>query len=172
MLDIDSGDVWEERLKPVGEATWEKEPFSSWWSRHSAEFPQLDSQVLEQWVYRHWHHSPFCQLPLERLRSRRELWSTERILKDVYNDDIKNPEHDFEALSDAHTGRVMLATGTWDYPMLILSTPDGFKDWRGEHPDARFRLIEGHLRFRFLNVLFQRKEGRPRHEVLIVEIAS
>jgi hypothetical protein len=25
--------VWDEALKPIGEGTWEKEPFSSWWER-------------------------------------------------------------------------------------------------------------------------------------------
>lgn len=170
MIDFDSGDAWKERLKPVGESTWEKESFSAWWERHSVEFTHLDPQVLEQWVHRHWYHSRFRRLPLERLRSRREFWPTERILKEVYNDDHIAPEHDFKAIADVHTGEVMLATGTWDYPMLILNTPDGFKDWSGEHPDVRFRLIEGHRRFRFLNALFHRKQGLPLHEVIIIKL--
>ncbi|MBN8227996.1 hypothetical protein JYK02_10800 [Corallococcus macrosporus] len=170
MIDLESGNKWDKRLRPIGETSWEKEPFSAWWSRHSTEFAHLDPQALEQWVHRHWHYSPFCRLPLHRLRSKKELWSTERILSDVFNDNSREPEHDFKVLANAPTGKAMLATGTWDYPMLILSTPKGFKDRRGNHPGARFRLIEGHLRFRFLNALFHRKEGRPLHEVIILEI--
>lgn len=170
MIDLDSGTEWEARFKPIGGGSADQEPFSSWWARHSSEFGHLDPQVLEQWVHRHWHHSRFCRLPLTQLSSRREVWSTERILKGVYNDDEISPDYDFEKLAEHHVGRTMLSSGTWDYPMLILSTPEGFKDRMGEHADVRFRLIEGHRRFRFLYALAHRRQARASHEVLIISI--
>lgn len=170
MIDLGSGTEWEERLKPIQVGPLDDEPFSAWWGRHSEEFKHLDPQVLEQWVHRHWRRSPFRRLPLSQLRSRRETWSTEQILRGVYNDDIIEPKHDFQVFAEGYIGKTMLLRGTWDCPMLILSTPEGFKDQKGEHPDARFRLIEGHRRFRFLNALAHRRQACGPHEVLIISL--
>lgn len=85
MLDLRSSNpiAWDKALKPWGEGSLDKEPFPAWWRRHRALFPHLPDRVLEQWVYKHWNHSPYCHLPLARLLCRTEEWTTRRFLSDV-----------------------------------------------------------------------------------------
>jgi len=66
----------------------------------------------------------------------------------------------------------MLRLGTWDYPLLIIATPHGFKDWSGPRPEWRYRLIEGHLRIRFPHAMQAKKLGNLNHEVLVLPLGS
>jgi len=63
--------TWDESLELVGEGTFGKEPFEEWWARNQARIANLDRAVVEQWVYRHWHHSPFRRLPRTSASARR-----------------------------------------------------------------------------------------------------
>lgn len=49
-------------------------------------------------------------------------------------------------------------SGTWDYPIVVLETPNGFRDYGGAKPLAKYLLIEGHQRLRYLNALVAREE--------------
>jgi hypothetical protein len=62
----------------------------------------------------------------------------------------------------------MNSTGTWDYPIVVMETPDGISGWGQSWPDLRFLLIEGHSRFRYLNALHHRGEGNSTHELFIL----
>lgn len=108
-------------------------------------------------------------MPLEGLGSRIEVWPGKRILADVYIGEILHPDWTYNQLKARHTRRTMIERGTWDYPLLVMAAPEGFEDWAGPHPDFSFCLIEGHLRYRFLNALIARGEGTGDHEVLVLE---
>ena len=169
-LNEDAYPDWPSELKPRGdEDQFDVEPFSCWWERHAFRFPMLNPLVLEQWVYRHFRHTPY-RLPLEGLSSREERWSTARILSDVHFGDSMDATHDLRCLS-AHWGREMADTGTWHCPLLILSTPNGLVQ-RGEWPDRRYGLIEGHRRFRLLNALNAVGRAQAEHDVLILEYGA
>jgi hypothetical protein len=80
--------TWPEELKPLGEGSLvDKEPFRPWWERHQGRLSHLHPQIAEQWVHRHWNHSPFCHLDLNRISWRLELWMTERLLSEVVRPD-------------------------------------------------------------------------------------
>lgn len=170
------GDLaWDEALKPRSLDPHGREPFDAWWSRHGARFPNLDSRVLEQWVHRHWGLSPYRNLLIERISSREESWPTDKILREVVNYAARhlNPSWDLSTFNgkDFEPGATMDRTGTWDMPMLILEHLHGFLGPKGSRSDARYWLIEGHQRFRYLNALahFQKPLAQS-HAVLILSI--
>ncbi|MDO9473729.1 MAG: hypothetical protein Q7J28_11785 [Caulobacter sp.] len=142
------------------------EPFSQWWERNGHRFVGVDPLVLEQWVHRHFHLTPF-KLPLNGLVSRREAWTTDDILKRVHTSDRLSAGHDYQALG-ANWGQDMLALGTWRCPILVLETPNGLRQRAGDWPLARYALIEGHRRFRMLNALACRNEAAFEHDVLLI----
>lgn len=166
------GSVWEERWRPRSTG-FDREPFNVWWDRNKADFPGLHAQVVEQWVHRHWTHSSYTFLPVAALVSRLETWPTARILKEVGSDlgDNLDADFDYEALRHSRTAEVMNATGTWDYPIVLLHSRAGFIVRTGVSKH-QYWLIEGHLRFRYLNALRSRGEGAAEHRVFVLERPS
>lgn len=158
-------------LIPTGNDTFDKEPFSTWWTRHGYRFPELDPRVVEQWIFRHTTHSDYHGLDFFKLKSRLETWDAGRILRDVFCADPLNPVHDYEVFNvngETSTARPINATGTWDYPIVVLETPEGFCDNRGQYPDVRYLLIEGHLRRRYLAAKLARGEANAEHDLFIL----
>ena len=62
----------------------------------------------------------------------------------------------------------MNATGTWDYPIVVMYVPNGIIDCDGEHPEVRHFLVEGHSRVRYLNALTQHGKPLSEHEVYVL----
>jgi hypothetical protein len=170
MLDLRGGQTtWPDELKPIGEGeTFDKEPFAAWWGRCAHLLPGIPPLAAEQWIHRHWSHSPYFGIPLQPLRGWIETWTADQILSQVYIGETLHPAWTYKQLKDHHTGRTMIERGAWDYPLLVMATPQGFKDWAGRHPRRRSCLIEGHQRFRFLNALAQRGEAAPHYDVLVL----
>lgn len=168
--------VWPEHLRPRGEDTIEKETFDCWWSRNGAELAHLPSVLCEQWIHRHWTHSPFSFLPLQTLAWLKRSLGGEELLGSVYRvfAGELNPQFDYETFhrrggADRHRTAVALDSGSWDYPMVLLSTPYGIVDVDTMHPAVRLVLVEGYQRHRYLNALHAL--GRPpagTHKVIIL----
>jgi hypothetical protein len=80
--------------------------------------------------------------------------------------------HDYGVLNRAglEPANVMNSTGTWDYPIIILSTPKGMVDLGRPRPDVQFLLIEGHLRMRYLNALSKYGQPAYRHSVFVLRM--
>src|SRR6266566_4036496 len=107
-----------------------KEPFEIWWGRHSDRLRSLHPQIAEQWIYRHWRHSPFCHLELDRIRWRSEKWATRRLLTEVIRADPSDEEaFDYDwALyrdRDMEPARTIRTIGTWDIPIIVIAAPNG-----------------------------------------------
>jgi hypothetical protein len=171
--------VWDPPLEPIGHGKFDKEPFEAWWERNGHRLPDLHPLVAEQWVYKYWRHSPFCHLPLERLSCRLERWPVEHILSDVawsMPDSDDDPQFNYQVFHgrSSEPGWTMDATRTWNIPPVILEAPDGLLTDIGERPDARYWLIEGHQRRRYLHALASRSEGAGRpgttHEVFVLTL--
>lgn len=175
-LDHLADTAWPDELRPWGEATHEKEPFAAWWDRNHATLQHLPQALCEQWVYRHWTHSPASFLPLDSLTWRRDFWSGEALLGRIYRawGGELHPQFDYDTFQrrggdDRHPTARALDAGTWDYPMVLLATPNGVIDAGEHHPQVRFVIVEGHQRHRYLNALHAL--GRPPrgpHEVIIL----
>lgn len=162
-------------LTPVGEHTWEKEPFADWWGRCGPALSNLHALIAEQWIYRHFSYTSFSSLALNRLIWRLERWSAETIISGVLmpGNDLY-PQYDFEVFAgrdQTDTGTPFLNSGTWDYPIITLCSSSGFATWEGDFPSARLLLIEGHQRMRMLNAMHAlQKPLQTTHEVFVLEL--
>jgi len=176
MLNLDTGDEnWPPETKPLGDESWEREPFAEWWHRNEPLLKNLHPQVAEQWVYRHWEYTPYRCIPLHKLTWEETSWPTCRILDDVASNLEFDSSFDFETFTgqDTNTGRPFILCGTWDYPIVILATPAGFSNWGGRFPDAKHLLIEGHQRMRLLNAYY--RLGKPMaqtHKLFVLALSD
>lgn len=176
--------VWPNKLEPYGEGSSEKESFNDWWNRFSEEFNHLHPLILEQWVHRHWLLSEFSFIPLDTLGWKLVSLSGEDILSDIKPELWRefNPEFDYDVFQNSINGRKLptveaLDSGTWDYPIIALYTPNGWRTMRTENHeriptiiDERYMLIEGHQRYRYLNALHAKNiapEGK--HKVFVIQ---
>jgi hypothetical protein len=169
--------AWDPALEPIGNDSYEKEPFAAWWARNGARLAHLHPLVAEQWVYRHWRHSPYCYLPLDQLAWRLERWTTRNILDRVNWGDADadaDPEFNYGVLrgKGGEPAHSMDRCGTWNVPPVLLHAPAGLITYDGLLADARYWLIEGHQRRRYLHALAHRGEaaGLPdaEHKVFVL----
>jgi hypothetical protein len=167
---------WPKSLKPRNEGTFEKESFEDWWSRNPAKLEHLPRDLCEQWIFRHWTHSPFTFLPLQSLNVERERWDGDFLLKSIYRafGGELSIQFDYDTFhrgggDKRHPTAMALDSGTWDYPMVLLSTPQGVIDSDAILPDVRYVIVEGHQRHRYLNALHGLNQAPVGpHEVLIL----
>jgi len=168
--------AWPESLRPIGESTFEKEPFSDWWHRNRQMLAHLPRDLVEQWIYRHWTHSPFSFLPLDDLTWKRRFWSGADLLRSIHRawGEQLDPQFDYDTFqrqggADRHPTALALDCGTWDYPMVLLSTPFGIIDGGRSMPSVRLVIVEGHQRHRYLNALHSLgKAPAGPHETIIL----
>jgi hypothetical protein len=172
--------AWDPWLSPFGGGNFHEESFDTWWSRCRHQLNGLHPMIAEQWIYRHWNQSPFRDLPLAQLAWRQESWRVE----DIFNDVFVRPcyirdfadldlEGDFKQnhRKTCEPFKSLNTTGTWDFPIVVIHTPDGVRANFKHLPEVRFCLIEGHRRFRFLIAWEGRAFTADRHAVFVLSMA-
>ena len=178
MLDLANSQVekWPDTLRPIGEGDFEKEAFDEWWARNGSEFVNLHPQIVEQWVYRHWTYAHFKFLELRRLTWSEKQMSTVDFLNNVHLEygGPADPDHDFRVFSSAFTGKKTATAenwedGSWTIPPVVLSTPEGIISHEGRLPDVRMVIIEGSLRYRWLNALHAKGEKTGPHRFYLLD---
>lgn len=179
MIDLSRDRYWDEALRPDRDDGGGKWSEAEWLARTAASVGHLDPLVPLQWIYRHWDMSPYQGLPLARLSCVLETWTTQRILTEV---GWRLPEWDRqpEVFLSYFRGKQsepfasMDATGTWNIPPVVLATPTGVRTEKGDFPDARYWLIEGHVRRRYLGALASSGEGGghpdARHNIFMLRL--
>jgi hypothetical protein len=175
MRNLAGAHVWDAALTPIEAGEWGQEPFDAWWSRSSEALANLHPQIAEQWVYRHWLYTNFSHISLPDLTWRREVWPTQEILELVERPrKDEDAEHDYRVfhvkLPTHEPAKTMDTTGTWNFPILVLRTPEGVMTYSGPSPDARFWLIEGHKRMRYLNALASRNQCADEHALFVLTL--
>ncbi len=173
MLDIQGRpSVWDAFLAPQGGED-NKEPFKDWWGRNSRNLDYLHPQIAEQWIYRHWGMTHYAFLSLDNLQWRKESWPTGRILQELIKKNEALLPNEFEAESFQfqpwEPQLSIYSKGTWDYPILVLESETGFAFGQQLIPDVYYWLIEGHRRFRCLNLVVQQGIAcADEHEVFVI----
>jgi hypothetical protein len=165
-LDCPGDFAWPIHLEPLNRDSVYKESFQDWWERVKSELSHLAPDLCEQWIYRHWTNSPFTFLPLNTLNWERKSWDGKILLSSIYRawGGELHPQFDYDTFqrkggNNRHPTALALDQGTWDYPMILLSTPNGVVDNGHILTDVRFVIVEGHQRHRYLNALHVL--GRP-----------
>jgi hypothetical protein len=174
------GGEWPSEWAPHDFGTVEQESFDNWWLRVAGDLGHLDSRVAEQWVYRHWELSPYYGVDLARLCSSVAQLSTSTILDEVRSDcceeDKIEPVQAVWELFNPKAGpafepaRTMNRTGTWNIPIVVVRSDDGFSRGDDSFFAAKLWLIEGHQRLRYLRVLAVRRFARSVHEVIVLTL--
>jgi hypothetical protein len=175
----DHRSVWSEHLRPLGEGSFEKELFKQWWLRHQRTLQHLPADLCEQWIYKHWTHSPFSFLALEDLSCERRSYVGEELLGSIYRafGGELHPQFDYNTFqrkggADRDQTALALDAGTWDYPMVLLSTPNDIVELGVYDATVRLVVVEGHQRHRYLNALHVLgMPPRGPHEVLVLTSA-
>jgi hypothetical protein len=173
------GGRWPDAWTPINDGTFDQEPFAEWWPRVSRDLEHLDPRVAEQWVHRHWTRSAYFGFDLTHARSELVRMTTAALIDNVRSvddrrpGDIADPDHVFTWLNQRDLAkyepmRTMNATGTWDMPILVLRSEDGFAYDDDVYPDARLWLVEGHQRLRYLRALAHKKRSAVDHHVLLL----
>jgi len=175
-LNIEREPAWSEKLRPHGEGSFEKEDFATWWNRNEQQLSHLPPDLCEQWVFRHWHYSPFAFLPLESLSYERKVWDGVTLLGSVYRawGGKLDAQFDYETFQrgggeDRQQTAKAIDSGTWDYPMVLLATPHGIKEGGEYLSPVHHVIVEGHQRHRYMNALHAR--GIPPsgpHETIVI----
>ena len=173
--------IWPDSLEPIGNDTWKKESFGDWWQRNRGNLSHLPSDLCEQWVYRHFAQTQFSFIPLGTLIVKTISLSLPDLFKEIHRELAYPlaPDYDrkvFENTSfngKAHpTAQAFIEGGTWDYPIVTVSCPNGIISPR--FPNGRneptLLLVEGHQRHRYLNALnyFGEAPEGP-HKVFVLE---
>lgn len=162
--------TWPNRWKPRGYGS-SLEPFRLWWLRNRRNLPMLDRRVAEQWLHRHWRYTRYSNLSVHQYSCTHVLWPARWVLSKVgHVSGLLEPAWDYAQLRRTGTppASVMNALGTWDYPIVLMYSPRGFITERGIESRIRYWLIEGHLRFRYLNALEHQRVGRTRHHAVFI----
>ncbi|WP_437324947.1 hypothetical protein [Sorangium sp. So ce381] len=136
--------------------------------------------MFEQWVFRHWSYSEYFGLPLRGLKCRAVYLETNTLLAVGAGGNAipdRTPESllaVFEHMRELPCQPMitMNSTGTWDFPVLLLESPNGFV-YRGRQEHApKLWLIEGHLRVRYLMALAAHGVVQKEHSALVLAYDS
>ncbi len=134
----------------------------------------MPENVAEHWVYRHFGHSPYAFLPLQRLRFERHTWTNRQFDQVTFGDDWRWTTNDLSRLDhDGHRsswlGANMIEHGTWPEPILIFDNASGLSDSSGV-PMGRWHLLEGHQRLTYLRCLADKGQAKSEHDTWIVTL--
>jgi hypothetical protein len=180
MINVDEyqASPWPDELRPEGHDTLQKEGFARWWARVGPQLANLHPTLCEQWLHRHWKQSPAAFLSLDRLTWRLERMTTAAIVEQVHREWAKvlDPEFDYKTFhgdgSGKHPTARALDLGAWDYPIIVLETPEGIRNRREKLPDVRLMLIEGHQRHRYLAARYRLGKEVVDQDVFVLSLAQ
>jgi hypothetical protein len=173
---LETTTMWPAKIAPkVGASDFDKESFVDWYRRIKPLIPHVPENVAEHWLHRHWGYSPYESLPLARLRFSLQTWPLERFHRVEYGSTWKISPNNCNRLYEpeirsTRLAQLMLATGTWPAPVIILDNHDGSLKHRGRRM-APWQLIEGHLRLWYLRCLESRNEATAFHQVWEMTVA-
>lgn len=131
-------------------------PFQEWWSSVARAFPNVPGEVAEQWLHRHWGHSPYRYLPSSRYAFEKQAFAPAQIAEIQsrfvdwsYEKAIAQGKHINGC--DIWLSRQFQQSKQMPIPMVLLDNRDGHLDELAEKPSYEVLphaiiVIEGHRR--------------------------
>jgi hypothetical protein len=148
-------------------------PFSAWWERIRCSYPDVPEDVAEQWLHRHWGHSPFGFLTSKRYSFSKERWPS------LHLDDVASGANDWDLAKTLARGKYLCSLDTWlvrfmqthksfPVPIIVLDNRAGEIEGDPNFPAHRtfprsHIVVEGHTRFELATWL--RRLGQLESEV-------
>ncbi len=173
------GGQWPNHWKPRDAGTFDQEAFETWWPRVAQDLGHLDSRICEQWIHRHWSHSPYYGMDVRGMSSALRRMSTHSLLREVGTVDDRSPDpppdpvslyDDFNPSGEPLEPALSInKTGTWNIPVLLLENAGGFAYFTQLFTSVKLWLLEGHQRLRYLRALRSLgKQVAEEHDVLVL----
>ena len=143
----------------------------------STVLPNWPSEPLTEWLFRHAGHiRDYAFLQFENFTFGLEFWN----LSDIPEREVFADPTFFDDFVDIRSrakgstdwlAQYMMEHGTWNTPVVLLSTPHtgmvGEGGWPIRHP---WHLLEGHRRLSFLGGLRRLGIAKPLHSIWVVRV--
>ena len=148
-----------------------KETQQEYLGRMADVVPNIPPDVLEQWLFRHWRgfESNWSWLDLSQVSFRQEVWSTERVFRQIdslcmdlilgLSERLKSNRY----VQSSWLGHFMLEEGTWPNPIIVLQNTDNLRNPYGKILRP-FNLLEGHHRLAYFIAMKQLSHQALQHE--------
>lgn len=152
------------------------ETLADYLDRVSPLVPSIPSNVLAQWIYRHWRgfESNWSFIDLASHQFECEHWPTAQIIEQIDSRHMEVIDRWGEMLRSnryvrrSWLGDDMLRRGTWSEPVIVLATAPGTCYPDGHPLPHPYCLLEGHHRLGYLRSMAE--DGLPlqrEHQVWI-----
>jgi len=134
------------------------ETLADYLDRVSPLVPSIPSNVLAQWIYRHWRgfESNWSFIDLASHQFECEHWPTAQIIEQIDSRHMEVIDRWGEMLRSnryvrrSWLGDDMLRRGTWSEPVIVLATAPGTCYPDGHPLPHPYCLLEGHHRLGYL----------------------
>ena len=148
----------------------------------SSLLPNLPTNVLSQWLYRHREHALYSSLGYENLlfEEHPEEWYTEDVPLETCG--AFEAIQSYAAWYDQHVEtmnyewlcKYMTEHGTWPEPIIMLDNRDGIRleAEAGSEAGRPYHLLEGHRRLGFFLALKRRHALAATHKVWVAVLRS
>ena len=138
--------------------------FERWWARVSDSLPRMPPGVAEQWVFRHWDHSPYHHVPVRDLDFRLESWSLDRLRQLRVGDGCR-----FDEAKDVRVSLKSPRTWVQEQTVALRTFPVPIIAWEGPklYGLRTPQLLEGHRRFTYLLHLAYHEPVEEEHAVWV-----
>ncbi len=160
-------------LKPIGDGTFDKEPFEEYKKRIAPLLPNFPDCVLENWIYRHYSDiNDYSFLCFEKMVFTDEVWSKDDIYNKInsYRPDMIDSlgYQIYERQDKSWLQNYMLKHLTWPVPIIIYKNDSHPKMGKPYH------LIEGHLRLNYFRTIYRKEKEilKDDHRIWVVTISK
>ncbi|MEC0181722.1 hypothetical protein P4H61_09430 [Paenibacillus peoriae] len=132
----------------------------------------IPTDVIEQWIYRHYEYidARYISLGIEKMKFEREIWDTDKVYSKINTfefDELGGMGHNVYK-EENWLIRFMLKNRTWPKPIIVLEN-NKFLSW-----GTPYHLLEGHQRLDFLREIYQEERDtlKDRHEIWVVKLIN
>lgn len=180
-MNFKCGEKFLKLLMPVGNDTFDKEPFNSYKKRVSVLVPNIPECVLENWIYRHYScvMVDYSFLNFKEMQFTKEIWSKEEVYHEIksYEERIINSlgYQLYQNKMKSWLQEYILKNMTWPVPIIVLENKENnYMNSQADLLGCPFHLLEGHLRLNYFREIYrtEKKNLKDSHEIWKVTIKN
>ena len=169
-------------LRPDNGDTFNLESFEHYYVRIGHLLPIWPECSMREWLHRHYSDAvnDYSWLRFDTLSFERVTWATDFIYQNVQTYKMKMLENQGQQILTGrprmrtHLQKMMLATGTWPAPIIVLENSSGMAGPNGETLGAPYHLVEGHLRTDYFRNLYREMPEalKGQHDIWLVRMGA